>query len=362
MMFWKRMFKKYSIAGTIVLAVLLAISAAGLLSVPACDVRPTSMGYPYRIFVFADSDLWKDVRQAVRDKFEGEVLTPGSEKKFRITYVPLEKLSAFKERMNLFFIGVLDEKGPVNDYLKKVLPDNFKEGVRQNRYFYVYQKDPFARQQVGLFMLAKDRQTLKSNFKKLQDQIYREFLKRYFARLEKDMFDRGEQKKLEKYIEDHYDFTLRVQHDYVIAIQDVPNNYLWLRRFDPDRWVSIWKIKGDSSMMHFDRLADIRDRYTKKYYEGDYVIREDSYLTLGKMHGQKTYKMVGVWRNDSVMIGGPFRTYIIHHPADSSLYFVDIAVMGPRYKKKPYLDQLEVIAHTFRILDNGKAIKKKKAN
>ena len=358
-MFWNRILKKNVFTRVAVPVLILAISIGGLLSFSSCDVRPTTMGYPYRIFVFADSGLWKDVRQAIRDKFEGEVLTPRSEKKFRITYVPLSSLHAFKERMNLFFIGVLNEKGPVNDYLKRILPDNFKQGVKEGRYFYVYQNDLFARQQIGLFMLAKDRQTFKYDFKHLQDQIYQAFLKKYFARLEHDMFDRGEQKKLEKYIAEQYGFTLRVQHDYFIAIQDVANHYLWLRRFDPDRWVSVWKIKGDSSLLHFDRLADIRDAYTKKYYEGDYVIREDSYLKAVDFNGQKTYKMVGVWRNDSVMIGGPFRTYVIDHPADSSLYFVDIAVMGPRYNKKPYLDQLEVIAHTFRILDQ-KAVKKKK--
>ncbi len=361
-MFWNRILKKLSVTGIGALTLFLFISLAGILSFPSCDVRPTTMGYPYRIFAFADSDLWKEVRRPIRDKFEGEVLTPGSEKKFQITYVPLNKLSAFKERMNLFFIGVLNEKGAVNDYLKRVLPENFKQGVRDDRYFYVYQDDPFARQQIGLFMLAKDRRTFKYNFKHLQDQIYQAFLKKYFARLKHDMFDQGEQKKLEKYIAENFGFTVRIQHDYFVAIQDVQNHYLWLRRFDPDRWVSIWKIKGDSSMMHFDRLADIRDRYTKKYYQGDYIIREESYLKLGEMEGQKTYKMVGVWRNDSVMIGGPFRTYIIDHPADSSLYFVDIAVMGPRYKKKPYLDQLEVIAHTFRILEDGKAIKRKTVN
>jgi len=51
-----------------------------------------------------------------------------------------------------------------------------------------------------------------------------------------------------------------------------------------------------------------------------------------------------------LLVGGPFRTYIIHEPQDSLLWFVDIAVMAPGRLKKPYLDQLEVMAHTFEIL------------
>lgn len=350
-MFWNRILKKSSLFAAVLVAGFMGMGTLGFSLFSGCDVGRTTMGYPYRIFVFADTSVWEQVRQQVRDKFEGEVITPRSEKKFEITYVPLNLLHEYKARMNLFFIGIEGAKGAVNEYLDQVLPANFKDGVKENRYFYVYQNDLFAKDQIGLFMLAKDIKTFKENFKRLQDQIYATFEKKYYTRLEKDMFDKGEQKDVEELLAENFGFTVRVQHDYFVAIQDVANHFLWLRRFDPDRWVAIWKIKGDSSLMTFDKLADIRDSYTKKYYQGDYVVRDNSYLTIGQINGQKTYKMVGVWRNDSVWVGGPFRTYVIDHPADSSLYFVDIAVMAPRYPKKPYLDQLEVIAHTFRIVD-----------
>ncbi len=340
---WTRTLKK---------AILLLGAAAAIWY--GCDMRPTSMGYPYRIFVVADSALWVDLQQPFSDVFEGEVLTPVSEKKFYITWIPLDKLNEFKNRMNLFFVGVDSEAGPVNDYLKKALPQKFLQGVRENRYFYLFQDDPFARDQIGLFMFAKDRVAFKSHFEAMKEQIYNTFEKKYMDRLKLSMFEKGEQKKVEDYIARRFNFKVRVQHDYFVAIEDQDNNYLWLRRFDPDRWLSIWKIKGDSSFFVFDTLANIRDRYTKKYYQGDYIIREDSRLIQTDFQGQPTYKMVGLWRNDSVLIGGPFRTYIVHHPQDSSLYFVDIAVMAPGKLKKPYLDQLEIIARTFEILDRPK--------
>ncbi|NOX89515.1 MAG: DUF4837 family protein [Calditrichaeota bacterium] len=338
-----RIFKKIIIAPVLI-----------LLFIAGCDIRPTTMGYPYRIFIIADSTLWKDIQQPVSDKFEGEVLTPGSEKNFYFTWIPLNKLNEFKSRMNLFFFGVANEPGEVNDYLKESLPQEFQQGVNENRYFYLFKDDLFARQQISLFMFAKDRASFKRNFEQLKDQIYRTFEKKYYARLKYDMFEKGEQKDLEEYIAKQFGFTIKVQHDYFIAIQDVQKPYLWLRRFDPDRWVSIWKIKGDSSLFALDTLAGIRDSYTRKYYEGDYVIREDSHLIQTDFRGEKTYKMVGVWRNDSILVGGPFRTYIVHNQPDSSLYFIDIAVMAPGKLKKPFLDQLEVIANTFEILPEKK--------
>ena len=330
---------------------IVAISA--LIFFHCSNYKPTTAGYPYRIFIVADSLLWLDIKKPVSDVFEGEVLTPVSEKKFYFTWIPLRLLNEFKHRMNIFFIGIKNEEGEVNEYLRQVLPDEFQKGVQENRYFYLFLFYLFARGQIGLFMFARDRQTFLKDFADLKDEIYNTFEKKYFARLKESMFDKGEQFKVEEYIKNNFDFSIRVQHDYFVAIEEPQVPYLWLRRFDPDRWVSIWKIKGDSSYFNFDSIANVRDRFTKKYYEGDYVIREDSKLITADFNGQQTAKMVGLWRNDSVLIGGPFRTYVIDHPQDSSLYFVDIAVMAPGHLKKPYLDQLEVIARTFRIEDRA---------
>lgn len=337
-MFWIQKFKN---------GLLIAVSI--LILVACTKYRPSTAGYPYRIFVVADSLLWLDLQKPISDTFEGEVLTPVSEKKFYFTWIPLRLLNEFKNRMNIFFIGVQDEQGEVNEYLRQVLPAEFQKGVAENRYFYLFQDDLFARDQIGLFMFGKDRQSFLRNFEGLKDQIYNTFEKKYYARLKESMFEKGEQVKVEEYIKNNFDFSIRVQHDYFVAIEEPQVPYLWLRRFDPDRWVSIWKIKGDSSYFNFDSIANVRDRFTKKYYQGDYIIREDSKLVTADFNGQPTAKMVGLWRNDSVLIGGPFRTYVIDNPADSSLYFIDIAVMAPGHLKKPYLDQLEVIARTFRV-------------
>ncbi len=343
-MYWIRKFKQ----------ALLVLAIGGLL-LTCSDYRPSSLGYPYRIFIVADSLLWQDIKQPISDTFEGEVLTPVSEKKFYFTWIPLRLLNEFKTRMNIFFIGVQNENGEVNEYLREVLPPEFLKGVDEGRYFYLFQDNLFARDQIGLFMFAKNRKDFLRLFEQLKDQIYNTFEKKYYARLKKSMFEKGEQFEVEEYIKNNFDFTIRVQHDYFVAIEEPQVPYLWLRRFDPDRWVSIWKIKGDSSYFTLDSIANVRDHFTKKYYEGDYVIREDSRLIRTDFRGQPTYKLVGLWRNDSILIGGPFRTYVVHYPKDSALYFVDIAVMAPGRLKKPYLDQLEVIARTFRI--KGEAIK-----
>lgn len=316
-----------------------------------CDVRPTTMGYQNRIFVVVDSLVWEDVKTEVVEVFHSAIKTPHVENSFSIERIPLQKLNGFKERMNIFLIGLENGKTETDEYIRSNLPEKFKQGVRDDKYFYLFKDDMFARNQIGIIMYAKDAHNFNHNFSVLKNEIFETFRKKYYARLKEGMYSKGEQTKIEEYLADNYGWKVRVQHDYFIANQDKDDHFIWLRRVSPNRWLSVWKVKGDSSLLDSARLFDIRDRFTGKYYEGDHVVREDSYFTETLFNGNNTKRIIGLWQNDSLLVGGPFRTYLIYNLPDSSLYFIDYAVMAPGKLKQPFLDQLEVMARTFEIVD-----------
>ena len=331
------------------LLVVFCITTMGLMY--SCDIKVSAFGHPRHILVVADSSLWMDFKGQFLEVFEAPVYMPVTETEFEVEWIPLEKLNEFKSRMNLFFLGVVEEDNAASDYLKQVLPESFIHGVRDNQYFYLFKDDLFARDQIGAFMMARDRSSLQNNFDLLKNEIYQNFSDRYFARLKREMFDRGEQKNIEKIILDNFGWSVRVQHDYFIAMQDALEKYVWLRRIEPDRWLSMWEIEGNESQMNKDSLIAIRNKVIGRNYEGDQVVKEDTYITMTKLSEYPAHKLVGVWRNDSLYVGGPFRMYAIYRPETSKLYFVDIAVLAPDKEKKPYIDQLEVMANTFKIAD-----------
>mgnify|MGYP005835792963 CR=1 FL=1 len=329
------------------LLIILGITTLSLLY--SCDIKVSAFGYPRHILVVADSSLWQEFKGQFLEVFEAPVYMPVTETEFEVEWIPLKKLNEFKNRMNLFFLGVVEEENNVSDYLKQVLPAAFIQGVKDNQYFYLFKDDLFARDQISAFILARDRSSLQNNFEILKDEIYQSFSGRYFARLKREMFDRDEQKNIEKIIYKNFGWSVRVQHDYFIAMQDALERYVWLRRIEPDRWLSMWELEGNESMLQRDSLIAIRNKVLGRNYEGDQVVEEDTYITMTKLSDYPAHKLVGVWRNDSLYVGGPFRMYAIHDPEKSRLYFVDIAVLAPDKAKKPFIDQLEVIANTFRI-------------
>ncbi len=330
---------------------LLVFLIAGLFILGGCNVKPTTMGYQHRIFVVSDSLLWQQIGPQIEQVFERVIYTPHTEKTFYITPISLQKLNEFKSRMNVFFIGVEEPQSETATYIKKMLPGQFQKGLDDGSYFYLFAKDMFARDQINLVMFAKDTTAFKEQLQKLKDNIYNSFQKKYYARLSQSMFEQGEQEKLERYLGEHYGWKVRMQHDYFIADQNVDAKYVWLRRLHPDRWLSIWQTKADSSLLQKDSLIAIRNRMARQHYQGDVIDPEDLSFRMVDFEGQRAAKLSGLWRNDSLLVGGPFRMYAIYDPLEAQIYFIDLAVMAPGKLKKPFLDQLEVIARSFELVE-----------
>lgn len=335
--------------------IILSILLAGLIA--GCKSYTSAFGSERQIYVFADSLLWLQIKPQVAETFHSFIYTPRAERSFLITWKPLSKLGAFKDRLNLLFIGTTQDQNQVNDYINKIVPQEFLDNVNENKSFHFFKDDLFAQDQISMFMIAKDSLAFKRNFDILKNDIFDGFQKRYLARLGERMFKRDEQFDLEEILVKEYGYKVKVQHDYFIANQNLDEKYVWLRRLDPDRWISIWRIASDSSIFNKDSLIKVRNEMTKKYYDGDVVVETETDLGLSNLKKREVHKLTGTWRNDSLYVGGPFRMYVIPNEQEDSLYLLDIAVMAPTKDKKPFLDQLEVIASTFTFVNKKESQK-----
>lgn len=317
----------------------------------ACNMRRSAMGVQDRLFVFADSALWQQIGGGVEDTFNDVIHTPRAERSFYVHWSKLNELVGLKSRMNIVFAGTTEPGSEVNDYLLKSLPKTFIDDVNAGTKFYFFKDGLFARDQLSLFMIASDAVSFNKNFAQLKKQIYDNFVQKYYARLSESMFDKGEQKEQEAYLEKYFDYSVRVQHDYFVANQDLDSKFVWLRRMKPDRSLSIWRVPDGTRITNYQDLAAARDKIIGHYYSGDKVVQDDSKLDTVLFQGLSTPRMIGVWQNDSVKVGGPFRTFVINKSGTKETYLLDISVTAPAKRKKPFLDQLRVIAETFKFAE-----------
>ncbi len=336
---WKPIFNRLWVISLFVFSLLIT----------SCDLKPTTMGYQHRLFVVADSVTWVKVEPLIREAFEMTVPTPLEEKEFVVSHITLDQLNSVRTRMNIVFIGLAEGKGETDQYLQKYLPQTFKEGVADGKYLYLFNDDMFARDQIGIIFFAQNIPGFRKQFPLIQEEMLKIFKKKYYARLKKGMFEKGENTKLEEMLKKYYGWSVRVQHDYFIALQDLDAHYVWLRRISPDRWVSIWENQNTTDTLSMEAIITLRNKMARQYYQGDVVDSDDLKIEKVDFEGHPAQKMSGLWRNDSLLVGGPFRLYTWFDTNTQKRYCIDIAVRAPSKKKKPYLDQLEVIAHTFAL-------------
>lgn len=164
------------------------------------------------------------------------------------------------------------------------------------------------------------------------------------------MYTNNENRKLEDYLSEHFPFTMLMQKDYVVVDESREHRYVWMRRLHPDRSIFVhWIPYHDSIEIDFNWIVEQRNKLAKKIYHGDIVVEEETSLERFKFKKwPASYRLEGTWMNPDLVIGGPFRNITFVDKESNLIYMIDFYVQAIGQRKRLYLDQLDIIAHTFR--------------
>lgn len=333
---------KFTFIATLLLIVVIASS---------CKNKHDSIGNLDEIIVFADSLDWLDYKAGLDTLFEKEYLTPMPEVSYLLRWKPADQIANYKTYTNLMFIARLDGKDPVSRDVKGLLNEEIIEGIKSGDYFYIPQQDPWAFDQYVLYLVAPTKDEMIQRIYDLGELAFDDFEKSYYSRLKDKLYSAHENKKLEDYLLEHFPFTLRVQHDYGIVDESQEERYVWLRRLHPSRDRSLavhWIPYNDSIEIDFDWIVNQRNTLASKIFNGDVVVKEETHLERVKFGRWPAYRLEGTWKNPELIIGGPFRTIVFVDKKSDLIFMIDFYVQAIGERKKVFLDQLDIMAHTFR--------------
>jgi hypothetical protein len=319
-----------------------------------CDYKPSSFGDFEKIVVFADSTLFDQVKTELEQTFDQFIYTPHSERSFYLDLQPLEMFDTYQSRRNLLFMGLTDGRDQVSEFINSALSAQIKESIVKGEAFEIFKPDLFATEQEVIFLSALDTETLKKNLSDRKELIYNRLNESHFHRLKNAMFLKGEQLVLEDYLMKDYGWKIRIQHDYEIVKEVEDKSFVWFRRLNPDRCLFIYRFPYKNLDDDGNWLYNLRDSLTTVHFEADSIDKEDTYIQFIQFLGKEAKKLTGVWQNHQHYIGGPFRTYAFTDATQKYIYLIDMTVTAPGERKKPYLDQLEIMAQTFQLVEDKK--------
>ncbi len=338
----------FGIVLTVVISLFLLLS---------CGQKPITLGSLNKIIVIVDSTLWQEVGPDLEAALAREIRTPQPEPVFQLVPRAPKDLGGLTRYTNLILLSTLDAKDDTKEMLEKILPpgSEIRHKVEQDSSFLFKSPDAWAKGQLLVVIAAKDKETLKQRLQTDKDVIFTVFDEYSNEKLASSMFKRYEQAEISEKLMQEHGWNVRVQHDYVLAIDSLDARFVWLRRMNPQRWLFVyWEPVDDPSILTKEWMLETRNRLTNDFYEGDFVLQDDEFkVSENEVDFANKYalRLDGIWQNEKHSIGGPFRSYAFYNESDQRIYMLDCAVFAPGSRKWSYMRQLDVIAHTFKTKD-----------
>lgn len=307
-----------------------------------------TLGPHDQILIVADSSDFVKTRKALEKSLEAEVFLPAAEKLFKIKFMSIEDYERYKRWQNILVLSILDEEGKADGFVKSVLSEEAQKKVANGEVFLGIQKNIWTKNQGLAYLVGKDVKSI-SDFLELNgERIVETFLEVQKQQLLYVMYKVGEQEEISEKLWEKFGWKVRVQFDYLIANADEENDFVWLRRFHPDRFLSVKSFDGTGTENYSPEFwIKLRNEIGVKYHQNSEV---DTLRTAAEnvdFLGYKATKLSGLWVIREDLVGGPFRSYCFFDAKAQKYFLVDLAVFAPGEDKKNYLTQLEIIASTF---------------
>lgn len=325
------------------------------------NLKP-AIGKEDEIIVIADSIEWNDYYDFLSAIFEKEIITPQPEQLFTLRRVDFSQFKKHQNRKNILIVTTLNKDNEVTKYVKSILDSTVLNLIKEGKEFVIKKNDVWAKNQILVILVSNSIEELRIKALKDKDNLLYYFQSASDERLMKNLYNPTYEKKdLEaKYLKEH-GWKIYIQADFLEAINNKENNFVWLRRSpnsDMERWIFIhWIDSADSRWLDKDSVIAIRNRVTQKFLrttdDKAYVEIAKEYLNHSEVNFNNKYAIFtqGLWRMNDYSMGGPFVNYIFLDNKRNRLYMLDGSVFSPRYEKKSLIQQVDVTLRTFRTAD-----------
>jgi hypothetical protein len=317
----------------------------------SCNQKPRGLWQEGVISVMADDEDWEAIQGALRSTYEKVVRTPQIEYRFKLFHVPDTLFDYYGKAQFLILASTLKSKGKTGAMVQQMLSNStIRQQVDAGENFVFIRRNQWAHNQMMLVLVGKNQVQLRNKIEGHSIMLYDLIQNEVKKVLTKEVLHHRENRKLIQQLMDRYSWTMRLQKDYFLAEAFPEDNFLWMRRVLPDRWIFVrWVDHADTSLLNQNWVVSERNRIGKTYYH-DFIERvADQFLFSRKTTflGRPALITTGLWERVDDTAGGPFENYTFYDKPSDRVYMIDIALFAPGKDKMPYLRRMEIMVETF---------------
>jgi|GEM_PF-2273289 len=321
----------------------------GMVVVISCDFQRDAIGEPDAMIVIADSVDWEQTQSLIQETFAPEVPTPRPEPWYDIQYVTPDKFTNFMIYRNIIILSLLREGSPSMRFINRRFSSSLVEKMQAGNLPVAKKEDPWRDNQMLLILTATSREQLATVLQERSEELRGYFDEMFIQRQREYLYGRYEQKGMQRRLASTYDWTIRVPRDWIIIHERPEENFFWLGRHLPIRWMSVyWEEFSNPVVLDSALAVDLRRTVGREQYGDVRVNTEYLEAAVTTLNGRRAIKIRGLWEHREEAKGGPFIGYAYYDPEMERLYYLDAQVFAPDMKKLVFLRRLDVILSTFR--------------
>ena len=329
------------------------------------DNLPPASGLTGDIYLVMDSAQWKGrLGKQIDAIFSADMnVINRSEPIFKMRWIDPRKLnSVLKQTRNLIFVATLDKNSVGARRVKNMFtPESIDKIKSDTSFFFTSTKNQFAKGQEVMFLVGATEEALIKKLKINSQRLVNHFDQAERERLRASLFKSGQQKGVNEIIKKRFGIDFKIPFGYELVIEN--KEFVWVRQFNSkdDRDIFITrKPYVSEAQFEKDSLISFRDATCKKYLFGN-PEKPDSYLITEKgvpykqvlavnttLQGNFAKELRGLWRTNSLSMGGPFISYTVVDQKQGMLYYLEGFAYAPAREQREILRELETILHTFR--------------
>jgi len=278
----------------------------------------------------------KEEAFSLKEYLEQKFMTPHEEKLFYVYPIEAEQFEGYKGYKNVIILAIHHSKA-----------DSILQGIFGGITYGMYKaKDVFLEGDLVIGIVGTSRASLAYLLENEKDKIREILINRVEDFYLKKAYFGGHDPSLRKEVRDKYGYDIDFPSGWGYVVKEP--DFLCFAKHYPDRFFFIYRTRGPKSIDP-ENLLNLRDKLTEVYYEGDRVDHRWYKARRTKFNGQDACEIYGIWQNDSLVRGGPFK--LIAFNLRDKFYMIDMAVFAPQKRKKlEYIMRMELFLKKIRIL------------
>lgn len=319
--------------------VVIALSFAG------CQRRLIAAFGSNSEIVIVTSERCADEAATLRAILEREVLTVQYEKAFMVRVVTSGDVKSEESRKNIILLDYLDPGSSVSGKILD-LAGREKEALARGDINRKAVNERWARGQVVMLIAAPSKEGLDRLLAEDADPIFSFVSDQVQARLNRSIFDAGEQQAVTSRLAADYGWSLRLPTGYDVDEAFASQRVIKMLKDKPARMITVYWEGGDWD----DRATNCLERKKMlawEFWDQDEIVEETLDVQQGVFLGHQGSVLSGTWENKKYTIGGFYVTYCFTCEECGRNYVVDAAVFAPGLEKLPLIRELKAVLSTF---------------